>query len=535
MAIRSRWRLVGLGVLVVAIAGAVAAGLYIQDNKRFFARNMIKLMQAWAPPPSPVGEGTRIESVLYGIEVTNIPAPVDPGQGGAIEAFDGAIFLVTRMGDFQRLDADGTAFAPIDIAPPEPVVTSGRFYERTKDFDGLGYRDLILRDAGADAVEVTLSRVRIAPDRDCVNLVVSRAVVDRGTLLTGTDGIGVDWTDIWESTPCIDDPVNTFPYQAGGDMVFAPDGRLMIFVGDLGMDLHNRAIPGIGPQQDGDDYGKVIAIDTATGASEIYSKGHRNPGGLTVDGTGALWSAEHGPEGGDEINRLAAGGNYGWPLQTYGTHYGLRTWPPDPTVGRHDDFDRPALAFVPSVATSSLEFYSGAEFPAWEGDLLLATLKDRALYRLHVREGRVVVSEPMPLKIRMRDLTVDAAGRIWIKDDTNMSVLRLTAEPVEAPSEGTPEAVLAEAGCSACHNIDTMAGAAGPPLGGVIGREIGAVSGYAYSDALAGMDGVWTAEAMAAYLADPDGWAPGTIMPGADITAAQIDEVVAALAALGPE
>ena len=422
-----------LAVVALAIAGAVAAGVFIQNNKRAVALNVMKLMRVWAPPPSPVADDSRLQSALHDIAIANIPAPVDSGQGGAIEAHDGGVFMVTRLGAFQRLDADGQAFVPMALAPPEPVVTGGRFYNRDKDFAGLGYRDLILRDAGAEGVEVTISKSRLRPDRDCVNLAVWQAVIDRDALLDGTGEIAADWRDVWESSPCLTDAENTFPYQAGGDMVFTPAGEIAIFVGDFGIDTFNRTIEGIGPQHDGNDYGKVVAIDPATGDSRIVSKGHRNPGGLDVDAEGRLWAAEHGPEGGDEINLIREGGNYGWPRQSLGTHYGAATWPPDPVTGRHEAFTKPVYAFVPSVATSSIAFYDGAAFPNWQGDLLLATFKERPLYRLHIREGRVIVAEPMPLEIRIRDLTVDAEGRIWIKDDTTPSVLRLSPAARPAP------------------------------------------------------------------------------------------------------
>jgi len=97
-------------------------------------------------------------------------------------------------------------------------------------------------------------------------------------------------------------------------------------------------------------YGKTILIHLDDGTSEIYSLGHRNPQGLYVTPEGAIWSTEHGPQGGDELNLIVRGANYGWPLVTYGTDYGSAAWPLSHVQGRHDGYQQPILRGYPPSA-----------------------------------------------------------------------------------------------------------------------------------------------------------------------------------------
>ncbi len=509
----------GVGLCIAALV-ALIAGLVAKNPEKFDfsdAPGFAALTGAHGD-----GVGPRLSSTLYDISVEKISAPMDAGEGGAIESFDDDLYLITRLGEFHRLKDGKTAFEAIALAPPSDVLRENFFYSRAKDFTSLGYKDLKLRHAGKD-IEITVSQARVDRENACVGIVVSQAILSRNALDNG--GASPEWREIWRSKPCIKSAGGSFPFQSGGDMAFLDDGRLAIFVGDFGVDGHNRKTAGVNPQTLDNDYGKVIAIDAATGASEILSRGHRNPGGLAIGPDGALWQSEHGAQGGDEINRIVAGGNYGWPLETYGVHYGARRWPLDDTTGDHDRFTRPVYAFVPSMAMSSLAPVKGAEFPLWRGDLMLGTLKYKRLMRLHIREGRVIFAEPLLLGARVRDLTVDDRGAIYVKDDVRPFVYRLTNGGGAAPVAGTPDALFAAAGCAACHDGSSLA----PTLANLYGRDIASASGFQYSSALAGKHGVWDSDALRAFLTDPQRFAPGSTMPAPDMTEAQIEELVAAL------
>ncbi len=150
---------------------------------------------------------------------------------------------------------------------------------------------------------------------------------------------------------------------------------------------------------------------------EIFTFGHRNPQGMALHPqTGVVWLHEHGPQGGDEINILVAGANYGWPKTTYGEQYGGGKIGIGPTApGIHP----PVLHWTPSIAPSGMEFYAGKVFPEWNGDLLVGSLKFKMLVRVDI-EGTKIKGQEVVFQDqigRIRDVRVDSKGKIYILND----------------------------------------------------------------------------------------------------------------------
>ena len=221
----------------------------------------------------------------------------------------------------------------------------------------------------------------------------------------------------------------------GSRLTFGPDGMLYVTAGERGDP--DRA-------QDLDDLaGSVIRIATdgtvppdnpfvgRDGArAEIYSYGHRNPQGLAVHPqTGALWAVEHGPRGGDELNLLSPGANYGWPVITYGESYaGFPIGEGTSKAG----LEQPLRYWVPSISPSGLAFYTGDAFPAWRGDLFLGALSGRALVRLELDGDRVVHEERLleDLGARIRDVRSGPDGFLYLlTDHPDGKLLRLEPAP----------------------------------------------------------------------------------------------------------
>ncbi|MEO1511287.1 MAG: PQQ-dependent sugar dehydrogenase [Planctomycetota bacterium] len=280
-----------------------------------------------------------------------------------------------------------------------------------------------------------------------------------------------------------------------------------------------------------------LAIDPVTGEATILSFGHRNGGGVAAL-DGRFWLFEHGVRGGDEINLIEAGNNYGWPYETYGTDYFVGTWPPDATLGTHEGgYEVPRYAFVPSVAPSSMTVYQGALFPEWQGDLVAGTLRGQAVYRIRLNGDQVVYAEPIPVSARVRDITVDGRGRIFLLTDKREEVLVLDDSALEPADSMVAEARQTLAGCNSCHQIDPLdqAGYPAPSLVNVSLREIGSVPGFGYSDALAGLDGVWSKANLRLYLREPDTVAPGTSMPRQDLEETEIRDILTALHTISPD
>lgn len=192
-------------------------------------------------------------------------------------------------------------------------------------------------------------------------------------------------------------------------------------------------------QQDDNHLGKLVRINALTGApaegnpdlglAETYAKGLRNVQAAALDGNGQLWTIEHGPKGGDELNRIEAGKNYGWPVITYGVSY--QDQPINEGITQRDGMEQPVYYWDPVIAPAGLAFYKGEMFPEWDGQLLTGALQgDHGLVRLQL-EGDRVTGEARHLEGigRVRDVEVAADGSIMLlTDKENGELVRVTRE-----------------------------------------------------------------------------------------------------------
>ncbi len=202
------------------------------------------------------------------------------------------------------------------------------------------------------------------------------------------------------------------------------DTHLLAVIGDHG---GTEIVGGVGTAMDPNwDLGKLLRIDLGTGDSEIVSSGLRNPQGFARDAQGTLWESEHGPRGGDELNILVPGANYGWPVVTYGTQYERRDYPGNPVQGWHEGYQKPVHVWVPSIGVSSIVFSDSEEFPLWRGDLLITGLADRILYRARIQDDRVVYVEPIAIGQRIRDMVELSDGTIALLTDDDAHVMFLS-------------------------------------------------------------------------------------------------------------
>ncbi len=161
---------------------------------------------------------------------------------------------------------------------------------------------------------------------------------------------------------------------------------------------------------------------------EIWSYGHRDPQGLDVHpDTGELWLHEHGPRGGDELNRVVKGGNYGWPVVSFGFEY--EGGPVGMGIPWQEGMEIPAWVYVPSIAPSDLVIYEGELFPTWKGSFLIGAMAGLHLNRLVLRDGEVVAEERLAQRLlgRIRSIAVDEKGFVFLGSD-NGEVWRLRPE-----------------------------------------------------------------------------------------------------------
>lgn len=221
-------------------------------------------------------------------------------------------------------------------------------------------------------------------------------------------------------------------HHFGSRLVFGRDGSLFVTLGER-FSYRERA------QDLGSDLGKVVRVlpdgkippdNPFVGRPgvrpEVWSYGHRNVQGAALHPiTGALWTDEHGPQGGDELNLDLPGRNYGWPVITHGREYVIGTKIGEGT--ERADVEAPRYQWTPSIAPSGLAFYTGTDFPAWRGNAFVGSLKFHMLARLELKDGRVVKEERLlgELDARIRDVRQGPDGKLYVVDESGGRILRL--------------------------------------------------------------------------------------------------------------
>ena len=226
---------------------------------------------------------------------------------------------------------------------------------------------------------------------------------------------------IWRQTPKV-----TGSGHFAHRIAFAPDGSIFLTSGER-MKMQ--------PAQDmGSDLGKIIHL-TAEGApvpgnpwasrggrgAMYWSLGHRNPLGIAFAPDGRLWASEMGPQGGDELNLILPGRNYGWPAASYGSHYGGG---PIPDAHASRRFEEPKIWWNPSVSPGGLLIYSGDLFSGWKGDALLPALSGEALIRIDINGDQARKADHWPMGARIRAVDQGPRGEIYLLED-NGRLLRL--------------------------------------------------------------------------------------------------------------
>ncbi len=243
------------------------------------------------------------------------------------------------------------------------------------------------------------------------------------------------WTDeqvLFEARP---ETYRTAGQHFGCRIVFDPNGYLYFGIGDRGASDHaqdlgrpNGKIHRIYPD------GKIPAdnpfFNQSGALPTIYSYGHRNPQGLAVHPqTGRVWDTEHGPLGGDELNLLSAGLNYGWPVITYGTNYNGSIITDQV---RREGMEQPNWFWKPSIAVCGLDFYNGDLFPKWKNQLLVGALKFQEVQLLNIEGDRVIYGQTLLKNAgRVRDVTTGPDGAIYVVLNRPGTILRLSPQSNE--------------------------------------------------------------------------------------------------------
>ncbi len=314
-----------------------------------------------------------------------------------IDALPSGQFLVTEIGGNMRLiNADGSVSRPLSGIPQVTMQGQGGLLDVNVSPDFSNDRTVFWTYAKS----VRGGTVTAAA---------------RGTLTE--EGRFTDVTDIF-----VQDPPVRGGRHFGSRVVPMPDGTVFVTTGDRGEGDSGELV-----QDVTSTVGKVIRVNRdgsvpqdnpfvgRDGDDLIWSLGHRNAQGAAIGPDGALWTVEHGPRGGDELNRPEAGVNYGWPVVSYGINY--RGSDVGEGFARADGFAEPVYYWDPVIAPSGMTFYDGSYVP-WQGDLLIASLNPGGLVRLKLENGRVVGEERILTGLgRLRDVEVLPDGSVLVIRD----------------------------------------------------------------------------------------------------------------------
>ncbi|MEO7386442.1 MAG: PQQ-dependent sugar dehydrogenase [Gammaproteobacteria bacterium] len=371
--------------------------------------------------PLAISQGTRT-SERHKFRIETVAEGLDPMPFSIALLPDGRILLAERMRGLSIIDPDGRRSAPIPGTPPvyaDSTVFLGQVM-------GLGWLlDVALHPLYAQNGWIYLHHTDRCTDCNTASR-KSHRPVSMNRIIRGRirDGAWVDQQVIWQADP--ESYTDTSDLAAGGRLAFDGQGHVFFSIGMKG------ALEFMGIQDLGLPYGKIHRVyddgripgdnpfvNTPGALKSIWTYGHRSTQGLEWNAkTREAWSSEMGPRGGDELNRLLPGRNYGWPLITSGINYDGRPVDVSKALGitlDPKDAEAPVLDLTPSPALSSFVFYQGRAFPHWRNNILMGTLRATDLLRLEMKNNQVVHTEVLLKDLaRFRDIEVGPKGEIYL-------------------------------------------------------------------------------------------------------------------------
>jgi aldose sugar dehydrogenase len=339
---------------------------------------------------------------------------------------DGKFLVTERLGQLVIVGADGTISQPIAGVP---AVAS--------DGGQGGLLDVVLDRNFATSHRIFFSFDELSGPQQNVGrdgaqsaIAVGRATLDEAA------GALRDVTVVFRTKPAIS--VNLYPTKQGSRIAIAPDGNLFVTIGDRDS-TRLQPPPWNVAQSLATHLGKIVRITPDGKAApgnpftadpdaqpEIWATGVRSQEGLTFDSKGRLWEVEDGPRGGDELNIIEKGKNYGWPIVTHGIDY--PGWVIGDGITHKTGMVPPRYYWDPTIAPSGLAFYYGNLFPEWKGSLLVGALRGMMVDRLTLSsDDKVISEEPLlnELQTRIRDVRVGPEGAVYVLTDAS-TLLKIT-------------------------------------------------------------------------------------------------------------
>ena len=369
---------------------------------------------AAGPACAQIDAGDQVGSVMTEtagpVAVENVVGGLDHPWGMTFLP-DGRALVTERAGHLRILNRDGTLSDPVKGTPTVFAQGQGGLLDVAldPDFEETGY--------------VYLSFARPGPEGSAATA-VGRGRWDADSLA----GFETLFTE---------EPWITGPNHFGSRIAFSPEGHLFLTLGERfqfepAQDLSNHLGSVVRLNRDGSVPDDNPFVGDADAEGAIWSYGHRNLEAAAIDpATGQLWVVEMGPLGGDELNRIERGRNYGWPVVSWGMNYDGTEIPDPPTRPEFADATR---HWSPVISPSGMAFYTADAFPEWTGSAFVGSLTRQALVRLVIDGDEVVEEEVIPLGARIREVEAGPDGYLYVLTDKDSgNVWRLS--PLEGPDE----------------------------------------------------------------------------------------------------
>ena len=459
-----------------------------------FALTGMMLLSAHAQSPA-----TAARTSQYTGAIIRKPKPAFPGQTGApppakpspqftLETVTGRLngawslaflpdgnFLVTEsIGIMRIVRPDGVVSGPIAGLPPIKVVAAQGLHDVVLDpgfaQNRLLYFTYFAPQKGEDPA--------MWPTEYIYQRVWTKSLSERRTIAIGEERVGR--ARLSKDNKSLED-FDILAVGAERRIVFAPDGTIYITGADR-FRFYDSKYDGVehdftdNPDIGRNFSGRVLRINRdgsipkdnpwlsrATVLADTFAHGLRDPEGAAINpATGELWVTDHGPQGGDEINIIRPGRNYGWPDVSYGVQYdfqrtdGRKNVPVGNGATSMPGVEEPVYFWVPDIAPSGMLFYTGDKFPEWKGNLFIGALEGQALVRLVLNGDRVVAEERLltDRKMRVRDVRQAPDGSIYLLSSAGLSRLVPRAPGTQISSAGGRLAL--DKNCTTCHDLDRV-------------------------------------------------------------------------------
>ncbi|MDO9501305.1 PQQ-dependent sugar dehydrogenase [Falsiroseomonas sp.] len=370
-------------------------------------RRILALALLALPLPALAQDGEIVRSERATFRLTTFATGLERPWGAALLP-DGRLLVTERPGRLRVVGRDGAVSRPVEGVPQVEAASQG------------GLLDVALGPDFETSREIFLCSATLVQGGALTRLIRARLSEDASALEAVTP--------LLDATPA----QSSGRQHYGCRIAFGPDGRLYLSTGDRNVDRMRS-------QRLDDLAGKVLRVDRegrpqrdnpfadrAGARGEIFTYGHRNPQSLAFNPwTGSLWQAEHGPRGGDELNIIRPGANYGWPVVTHGVNYSGTTISEQKSAPGMED---PIRVWTPVISPSGIAFYDHAAFPGWQRSLFIAALNSPGLVRLSTEGDRVTGEERLLFdrRIRMRNVLVGQDGAVLVlTDEAQGRILRL--------------------------------------------------------------------------------------------------------------